>query len=127
MRAITITGRPAAAPRRPDGELYRFELIDPGGRWRAYADEPAALTAELIGGYADLSETDRARARTDLAVRAQVVALAAQAVPPAAQTAPIEAGDDVALLRTLHRLGLVVLAELMPAPPGPMTPDVSYL
>jgi hypothetical protein len=70
-----VTGSgPVAAPVRPDGQRYRYELIYDGGRWRAYADEFPLLVGELIDGYADLAdEAERTAARADYAVRIQVV------------------------------------------------------
>src|SRR6266516_2978265 len=64
---------PPPAPTRPDGTPYRFEMIFDGGGWRAYADEPADLVAELIPGYGELdSPVARAEARIAYATSAQV-------------------------------------------------------
>jgi hypothetical protein len=167
MTAIRIPQTPAGAnpvaPRRPDGTLYRFELIDPDGRWRAYADGAGPLLAELVRGYATAPPERQRRARLDLAIQTQVLTQAGllaergtdgctaeeQAVlegdrdtPPEVDTwsAPvplllvenfyrptgvlprpraegtgeivwIDARDEEALLRSLHRLGRLVLAE----------------
>lgn len=67
---------PVTAPVRPDGQHYRYELIYDGGRWRAYADDFTSLVGELIDGYADRTDEERARARTELAVRMQVISQA---------------------------------------------------
>ena len=75
--AVRVRSGAAAPPRRPDGELYRFELIDGGGRWRVYADERTDLVADLIPGYAELTdEAARLVARTNALVGAQVLAQA---------------------------------------------------
>ncbi|TQS40620.1 gluconate 2-dehydrogenase subunit 3 family protein [Cryptosporangium phraense] len=74
--AIRVRSGAGAPPRRPDGERYRFELIDGGGRWRVYADERTDLVAELIPGYADLDEPARSDARRDGLVGAQILAQA---------------------------------------------------
>jgi hypothetical protein len=70
--AIRVRGPVAAPPHRPDGSLYRFELIPPDDRWRAYADDPAALLAELIPGYLGMDPDRRQMARTELAISTQV-------------------------------------------------------
>src|SRR5258705_158274 len=69
IRVRTRRGTTPTPPRRLDGTLYRYELIDPEDRWRAYADEPADLVAELIPGYAEAGEADRAAARVSIAER----------------------------------------------------------
>jgi hypothetical protein len=69
IRVSTRRGITPTPPRHPDGTLYQYELIDPDDRWRAYADEPADLVAELIPGYAEAGEADRAAARVSLAER----------------------------------------------------------
>jgi hypothetical protein len=69
----TLGTQPPPAPTHPDGSAYHFEMLFDGGAWRAYADEPADLLAELIPGYDLLpSPVDRAAARVGYAVRAQV-------------------------------------------------------
>ncbi|MFI2710501.1 hypothetical protein ACH495_10285 [Micromonospora sp. NPDC018662] len=76
MPAIRVRTRPGSTPapvRKPDGTLYRFELTEPGDRWRAYADEPADLVAELVPWYAERSEADRADARRSIAQRLREV------------------------------------------------------
>lgn len=60
-------------PQRPEGGLYRFELIFDGGRYRAYADTVTELCEQLIHGYAALDDdVSQAAARIQHAVRAQV-------------------------------------------------------
>jgi len=160
-----VTGPgPVTAPVRSDGQAYRYELIYDGGRWRAYADDFPLLVAELIDGYAELTdEAERAAARTDYAVRVQVISQAQLIVdrsldecapedeavlmgtrdtPPVVETwrapvplvlvtsfyAPhtdtpqptaeppgeilwIDPSDDRSLLLSLHRIGIIVVAE----------------
>jgi hypothetical protein len=67
--------RPAKVhpPTRPDGTLYRFELIYDGGRWRGYADTTDELAAAIIPGYPDLDPARQSEARLAYAVRTQVV------------------------------------------------------
>ena len=61
------------APRRPDGGLYRFEMIYDGLRYRAYADTASELCRLLIPGYSELEDdTERAEARIRFAVGTQV-------------------------------------------------------
>lgn len=61
------------APERPQGGLYRFELIFDGGRYRAYADTLTELCEQLIPGYAALEDdVGQAAARIRHAVQAQV-------------------------------------------------------
>lgn len=161
-RIRTRRGADPAAPTKPDGTRYRFELIDPDDRWRAYADEPADLVAELIPGYADADDGDRAAARLSMARRlragfqAELMAsvdgreytdeqqlalrgtgdpaavttwttqpplvliegpyrpagpLPRPAAQPPAEILWIDPADDEALLRSLHYLGMLVLAE----------------
>jgi hypothetical protein len=165
-RAVRVYARDGGGPppRRPDGGLYRFELIDKDGRWRAYADDPDALVAELLpSDYLRADAAFRLRARTDFAVRVQVICQATliadrglvgcdpeqvavlrsdRATPPQVRSwsAPvplilvegayqpggplprpeatppgvivwIDPRDDEALLRSLHNLGWIVLAE----------------
>ena len=155
------------APRRPDGGLYRFEMIYDGLKYRAYADTATELCGLLIPGYAELEhDTEQAAARIQFAVGMQVqlqAAIATEAdleacspaerelllgprhVPPAVASweadvplvlvdvfyepvgeLPRPAGrprgggepnliwlrpsDEVELLSSLHRAGLVVLA-----------------
>lgn len=75
--AVRIRNGAPQPPRRPDGGLYRFELIDGGGRWRVYADERTDLVADLIPGYAELpDEPARLVARTDALVGGQILAQA---------------------------------------------------
>jgi hypothetical protein len=65
-------------PHRPDGGLYRFEMIFDGGRYRAYADTVTELCEQLIPGYAELEDDiSQAAARIQHAVRAQVLLQAA--------------------------------------------------
>lgn len=60
-------------PQRPEGGLYRFEMIFDGGRYRAYADTVTELCEQLIHGYAGLEDdVSQAAARIQHAVRAQV-------------------------------------------------------
>ncbi|GHJ15393.1 hypothetical protein [Micromonospora sp. AKA38] len=76
MPAIRVRTRPGSAPtpiRKPDGTFYRFELTEPGDRWRAYADEPADLVAELAPWYAAGSAAGRAAARQSIAQRLRAV------------------------------------------------------
>lgn len=78
MSAVVVRNPPgdtptAPAPRRPDGGLYRFEMIFDGLARRAYADSATELCHELIAGYTDLdNETDQAAARIRYAVDTQV-------------------------------------------------------
>ena len=66
-------GPPAAAPVRPDGRPYRFEMIHDGGWRRTYADDYTELAAALIPGYAGLDgELARVKARIRHAVSVQV-------------------------------------------------------
>jgi hypothetical protein len=60
-------------PTRPDGALYRFELIYDGGRWRGYADTTDELVDAMIPGYSDLDPARQSEARLTYAVRAQVM------------------------------------------------------
>jgi hypothetical protein len=73
-----VTGPgPVTAPPRPDGRPYQYELIYDGGRWRAYADDFRSLMGELIDGYVEMTDdAERARARSEYAVRIQVVSQA---------------------------------------------------
>lgn len=152
-----------APPRRSDGDLYRFELVEPEGRWRAYSDDASLLVGELIQGYVEADEAIRGRARRELAVYAQVVTQALVVVDRGTDgcsaddlailegmrdeqprvdlwTAPVPlllvedyyapagvlprplivepgeviwigAGSDESLLRSLHRIGWLTLAE----------------
>jgi hypothetical protein len=166
---------PPPAPTCPDGTPYRFEMIFDGGGWRAYADEPADLVAQLIPGYGDLdSPVARAEARIAYATSAQValqanlnsergldgcdeqerlVLLGPRHQPPAPlvwrapvplvlvttfyrpqgalhtpATEPpgeiwwIDPGDDITLLTSLHRTGLITLATAAD-PPGDAKAD----
>jgi hypothetical protein len=71
-------GPPIAAPMRPDGQPYRFEMIHDGGRRRTYADDFTELAAALIPGYAGLDgELAQAKARIRHAVSVQVATQAA--------------------------------------------------
>lgn len=160
-----VTGPgPVTALVRPDGRPYQYELIYDGGRWRAYADDFRTLVGELIDGYNELTdEAGRAAARTDYAIRVQVVSQAqlnvdypldqcspeqesvlmgSRDTPPIVETwtapvplvlvstfyaphtetpqpaaeAPgeilwIDPSDDRSLLVSLHRFGVVVVAE----------------
>ena len=64
---------PPEVPHRPDGGLFRFEMIFDGGRYRAYADTATELCEQLIPGYAELADdVSQAAARIQYAVRAQV-------------------------------------------------------
>jgi hypothetical protein len=162
--------KPTAPPRKADGTRYRFELIDPDGRWRAYSDGAEPLLAELVSGYATAEPERRRQVRQDLAVQAQVLSQAglllrlgtdgltaeeqailgghretqpqvdiwSAAVPlllvedfyqpsgvlPRPRTEGpgeiiwIDARDEEGLLRSLHRLGWLVLAEADPEPPS---------
>jgi len=164
MPAIRVRTRRGTTPtpsRRPDGTLYRYELIDPDDRWRVYADEPADLVAELIPGYVEAAATDRAVARESMAQRlraafqAELLAatgadelteqqrlafdgaatttwtgstplvlvegayapagpLPRPVAEPPAQILWIDPSEDGALLRSLHYLGILVLAERVP-------------
>ena len=61
------------APRRPDGGLYRFEMIYDGLKYRAYADTAIELCGLFIPGYSELEDdTERAEARIRFAVGTQV-------------------------------------------------------
>ncbi|GAA0245337.1 hypothetical protein [Cryptosporangium japonicum] len=75
--AVRIRAGASQPPRRPDGEFFRFELIDGGGRWRVYADDRTDLVADLIPGYDTLPD-DAARrvARTGALLGAQILAQA---------------------------------------------------
>jgi hypothetical protein len=76
MPAIRVTTGPGGTPppiRKPDGTRYRFELTEPGDRWRAYADDPADLVAELVPRYAERSGADRAEVRRAVARRLRAV------------------------------------------------------
>lgn len=64
------------APVRPDGSLYRFEMLYAGDSRRAYADDPADLLAVLVEGYAEQDEDAQWQSRLALAARAQVLAQA---------------------------------------------------
>jgi hypothetical protein len=81
MAVLTRNPREGVAPEvphRPDGGLYRFEMIFDGGRYRAYADSVTELCEQLIPGYAELDDdTSQAAARIRHAVRAQVLLQAA--------------------------------------------------
>ena len=81
MSVVTRNSRGGIAPtvpHRPDGTLYRFEMIFDGGRYRAYADTATELCEQLIDGYADLDDdVAQAAARIQHAVRAQVLLQAA--------------------------------------------------
>jgi hypothetical protein len=169
--AILIPAPPGGLgppPRRPDGNLHRFELTDVMGRWRAYADEPGSLVGVLISDYAGLGGVERLAARISLAVHVRMMAQERAVTPDglagctAEQLAVLAAGeeqtpwagrwsapvplvlvegfyepvgdlprpvavspgeiiwidprDDAALLRSLHHVGWVVLAE---RPEGP--------
>jgi hypothetical protein len=72
IRNVSGPGR-VRPPTRPDGSLYRFELIYDGGRWRGYADTTDELLGGVIPGYADLDPARQAEARLAYAVQAQVV------------------------------------------------------
>jgi hypothetical protein len=62
-----------SVPRRPDGGLYRFEMIFGGFAARAYADTMTELCEHLIAGYAELrDDVAQATAPIDYVVRAQV-------------------------------------------------------
>lgn len=50
-------------PRRPDGSMWRYEMVFDGGRRRSYADDLTVLTGELIGDYGDLAPAQRRAAR----------------------------------------------------------------
>ncbi|MFI6244553.1 hypothetical protein ACIBEF_32535 [Micromonospora sp. NPDC050795] len=137
-------------------------MIEPDDRWRAYADEPAHLVAELIPHYAYTDEASRSEARVSMAQRVRAVfqaqllafsdveectpeqlltlhglanpaaitgwtmetplvliegAYAPSGVLPRPTAEPpaeilwIDPGTDESLLRSLHYLGLLVLAE----------------
>ena len=81
MAVLTRNPREGVAPdvpHRPDGGLYRFEMIFDGGRYRAYADSVTELCEQLIPGYAELEDdVSQAAARIQHAVRAQVLLQAA--------------------------------------------------
>ena len=76
MAVVTRNPRADVAPevpQRPDGGLFRFEMIFDGGRYRAYADTATELCEQLIPGYAELADdVSQAAARIQYAVRAQV-------------------------------------------------------
>jgi len=76
MAVLTRNPRGGIAPEvphRPEGGLYRFEMIFDGGRYRAYADTVTELCEALIDGYAELGDDiSQAAARIQYAVRAQV-------------------------------------------------------
>ena len=103
---------PPEPPPHPGGRPYHYQMIYSGGRWRGYADDPAALTGLLIPGYQNLSADARAQARiryaadTQTALQAQItldadltpctpaqreLLLAARDTPPAVAewTAPV--------------------------------------
>jgi hypothetical protein len=62
-----------SVPRRPDGGLYRYEMIFAGFAARAYADTITELCEHLIAGYAEIrNDVAQAAARIEYAVRAQV-------------------------------------------------------
>jgi hypothetical protein len=62
-----------SVPHRPDGGLYRYEMIFAGFAARAYADTITELCEHLIPGYAELrDDVAQAAARIDYVVRAQV-------------------------------------------------------
>lgn len=65
---------PAVAPTRPDGALYRFEMLFDASTRRVYADSLTELLAALIHDYLQLADDPQAaaRARLQYAVRTQV-------------------------------------------------------
>ena len=63
---------PAAAPIRPDGGYYRFEMICDNGWVRIYDDTSTGLLDHLIPGYASLPDSDKLAARVRHAVDVQV-------------------------------------------------------
>lgn len=86
---ITVRNPAAAAnlpapPRKPDGALYRYEMILPGAARRGYAENTEQLLDLLAPGYLEThGPRARAAARIDLAVRAQVHVQAQLADPDA--------------------------------------------
>jgi hypothetical protein len=81
MAVLTRNPREGVAPeipQRPEGGLYRFELIFDNGGYRAYADTVTELCEQLIEGYSELDDdVMQAAARIQHAVRAQVLLQAA--------------------------------------------------
>ena len=63
---------PPVPPARPDGTLYRYELLFADASRRAYADTPAQLLDALIPGYAQHDPAAQLQARITFAVTAQV-------------------------------------------------------
>lgn len=63
---------PQDVPLRPDGTLYRFEMLFNGFTQRAYADTAEELLAFLIRGYDRMRESERLAARLHYAARSQV-------------------------------------------------------
>ncbi|GAB3435176.1 hypothetical protein [Flindersiella endophytica] len=81
LKNSTGSREPPAAPVKPDGTPYRFEMIHAGGRRRCYADTHLELVAVLIPGYDELDGHGRSRARLRYCVDVQVRLQAALATP----------------------------------------------
>lgn len=79
------------APRRPDGSLYRYEMLWAGDTQRAYADTAEALLNVLIPGYMDMTEQSRWEHRLAYAARAQVLVQAMLNTTDAFATLPSDA------------------------------------
>ena len=65
----TAGAPPPAAPARPDGQPYPYELVAAG--WRGYGDSFTDLAELLIDGYGDLAGPARDVARLQYAADAQ--------------------------------------------------------
>ena len=104
MAVTTRNPRDGVAPQvpeRPEGGLYRFEMIFDGGRFRAYADSATELCGQLIEGYGELeSQVAQAAARIQHAVRAQVLLQAA--IVADADLASCSAGERATLVGPRH-------------------------
>ena len=84
-------------PVRPDGTLYRFEMIYDGAKYRAYADSATELCEALIPGYEHLEDpAEQATARIEFAV-AQQVALQAAILAESHRSACTDDERDVLL------------------------------
>lgn len=82
MTAIVLSNVPEGhtppdVPRKENNEVYDYFMSYEGGRYLAYADDPAELIDLLIPGYLDSDEDDRivSRIRLALAVQTQAQAL----------------------------------------------------
>lgn len=80
---------PPLAPRKPDGSLYRYEMLYAGYTQRTYADDHQTLVDALIEGYSRLSATDQWVARLAFMNRAAVVAQAHLNTHPALPSLPL--------------------------------------